>query len=94
MRSTRSIDVLDRHPQPHIPLRRVPRPATFCDQPLLLPHRRIRPSRNDLAMACQAPTVGANVDPQRGTPPLALDPSRKLPFAIAKVVEKLSAREG
>ena len=39
---------------------------------------------DDLAMACQAPTVGANVDPQRGTPPLALDPSRKLPFATRK----------
>ena len=31
---------------------------------------------------------------QRGTPPLALDPSRKLPFASAKVFEKLSALEG
>ena len=48
---------------------------------------------DDLAMACQAPTVGANVDPQRGTPPLALDPSRMLPFASAKVFEKLSALE-
>jgi hypothetical protein len=49
---------------------------------------------DDLAMACQAPTVGANVDPQRGTPPLALDPSQKLPFGSAKVFEKLSALEG
>jgi len=49
---------------------------------------------DDLAIACQAPTVGANVDPQRGTPPLALDPSRKLPFASAKVFEKLSALGG
>jgi hypothetical protein len=48
---------------------------------------------DDLAMACQAPTVGANVDHHRGTPPLALDPSRKLPFASAKVFEKLSALE-
>lgn len=45
-------------------------------------------------MACQAPTVGANVDHQRGTPLLALDPNRKLPFASAKVFEKLSALEG
>jgi hypothetical protein len=49
---------------------------------------------DDLAMACHAPTVGANVDPQRGTPPLALDPSRRLPFASAKVFENLSALEG
>jgi hypothetical protein len=48
---------------------------------------------DDLAMACQAPTVGANVDHYRGTPPLALDPSRKLPFASAKVFAKLSALE-
>jgi hypothetical protein len=45
-------------------------------------------------MACQAPTVGANVDPRRRTPPLALDPSRKLPFASANVFEKLPALEG
>ena len=32
-------------------------------------------------MACQAPTVGANFDHYRGAPPLALDPSRTLPFA-------------
>ena len=31
-------------------------------------------------MACQAPTGGANFDHYRGTPPLALDPSRKLPL--------------
>ena len=49
---------------------------------------------DDLAMACQAPTVGASVDHYRGTPPLALDPSRKLPFASEKVFEKLSALEG
>ena len=29
-------------------------------------------------MACQAPTVRANVDPERGTPPLALDPKAAL----------------
>jgi hypothetical protein len=39
-------------------------------------------------------TVGANVDHYRGTPPLALDPSRKLPFASAKVFEKLFPLEG
>jgi hypothetical protein len=48
---------------------------------------------DDLAMACQAPTVGANVDHYRGTLPLALDPSRMLAFASAKVFEKLSALE-
>ena len=49
---------------------------------------------DDFAMACQAATVRANVDPRRGMPPLALDPSRELPFASAKVFGKLSALEG
>ena len=39
------------------------------------------------------PRVGAEVDPYRETPPLALDPSRKLPFASAKVFKKTSALE-
>jgi hypothetical protein len=37
---------------------------------------------------------GEPTDHQRGTPPLALDPSRELPFVSARVFEKLSALAG
>jgi hypothetical protein len=49
---------------------------------------------DDLAMGCQAPIAGVNVDHWCGTPPLALGLIRKLPFASAKEFEKLFALEG
>jgi hypothetical protein len=36
--------------------------------------------------------VGAEIDPYRETPPLALDPSRKPPFASERVLKKKPAR--
>ena len=76
---------LDRHPQPHIPPRRVLRPATFCDQPLPLPHRRIRPDT-----VCRV-TGTQNSGTQHESAPDNDDSSLMLPDRVYRASESYSA---